>query len=149
MKRYLDIFGDFLCNNREIMVISSLLCSVTYFLPGLFFYGFLGCCFSLWQVSGRKYNYCVGLHFCISSFCIYGVCTIFIIMLCEVIMMKKFLKEYGRFSLICLILVIAVIIARFYVLNVIIGCMVLFLGIVLGVVPLVYGLVHPFQKQDK
>ena len=64
-------------------------------------------------------------------------------------MMKKFLKEYGRFSLICLILVIAVIIARFYVLNVIIGCMVLFLGIVLGVVPLVYGLVHPFQKQDK
>ena len=64
MKRYLDIFGDFLCNVREIMVISSLLCSVTYFLPGLFF-------------------------------------------------------------------------------------TVLFLGIVLGVVPLVYGLVHLFQKQDK
>ena len=40
MKRYLDIFGDFLCNNREIMVISSLLCSVTYFLPGLFFLRF-------------------------------------------------------------------------------------------------------------
>lgn len=41
MKRYLDIFGDFLCNNREIMVIFSLLCSVTYFLPGLFFTVFL------------------------------------------------------------------------------------------------------------
>lgn len=62
--------------------------------------------------------------------------------------MKNFLKEHGRFLLTCVILLISVIVARFYVPNMVVGCIVLFLGIVLGVVPLVWGLIHPFRKVD-
>lgn len=54
----------------------------------------------------------------------------------EVIGMKRFLKEHGRFLLMWVILGVSVFYAEFWAPNYLIGCLVLVIGVILGVVAL-------------